>query len=79
MTRYILESDATDRYNEMLDEVYETVKIGDLHFDPSRVLSEMDPVAWREGFNDWLNFEELEIGTWEQVEAQDAEDTENDV
>lgn len=79
MTRYILESDAIDRFNEFLNEVHETVKIGDLHYDPARVLAEVDPIAWRTGFNDWLDSEDLEIGTWEQVEAQDAEDTENDV
>lgn len=78
MTRYILNSDATDRYNEMLDEVYETVKIGELHYDVSRVLSEVDPIAWREGFNDWLDSEDLEIGTWQQVEAQESDDEEDE-
>lgn len=78
MTRFILESDATDRYNEMLDEVYETVKIGNLHYDVSRVLSEMDPIAWREGFNDWLDSEGLEIGTWQQVETQESDDEEDE-
>lgn len=79
MTRYILESEATDRYNEMLDEVYEPIKIGNLHYDVSRVLSEVDPIAWREGFNNWLDSEELEIGTWEQVEAQESDDEEDEV
>lgn len=57
----ISESDVLQRYDEMLDEIYGMVKCGELEWDMSRVLKEMDPIAYREGFNDWLDSEGLEL------------------
>lgn len=34
-------------FDEMFDEVYEVVKFGDLTFYPSRILKELDPIAYR--------------------------------
>lgn len=45
-------------YNDLLDQVYPTIKFGSLEYDASRVLKEIDPIAWREGFNNWLDREE---------------------
>ena len=33
------------------------VQIGSLEYLPSKVLSECDPIAYRCGFNDWLDGE----------------------
>jgi hypothetical protein len=57
----ISESDALQRFDEMLDEIHETVKCGKLEWDMSRVLKEMDPTAYRCGFSDWLDSEGLEL------------------
>ena len=43
------------RYKDMLDECYETIKVCGYEYQPSRVLEEVDPVAFRCGFADWLN------------------------
>ena len=43
-----------EMYNESLDESGYVV-VGGLEFLPSRVLQEMDPTAYRCGFNDYLD------------------------
>lgn len=53
----ISEYDLEDLYDEMLDEVSGEVKIGTLSYLASKVLSEIDPTAYRCGFADWLDFE----------------------
>lgn len=57
----ISESDALQRFDEMLDEIHGTVKCGELEWDMSRVLKEMDETAYRCGFSDWLDSEGLEL------------------
>lgn len=44
------EEAADARYADMLDETCEAFRIGDCSYDPSRVLKEVDPIAYREGF-----------------------------
>lgn len=57
----IEEADAYVLYNDMLDEIYPAVEFGDLSWNPSRVLKEMDPIAYETGFIDWLDSEGLEL------------------
>lgn len=57
------------RYDEMLDETVEPWCIGDMYYDPSRVLKEVDPIAYRVGFSDWLDSELGETLTDEDPEA----------
>jgi hypothetical protein len=67
--RYIDEKTATERYNDLLDEVYGEVVLSSdngLSWDASHVISELDPIAWRTGFNEWLDSEDL---TFHQEEA----------
>jgi hypothetical protein len=52
---YSTEEDAQAAYRETLDEIYETVEFGYLHYQPSQVLEAVDPIAFREGFNNWLD------------------------
>ena len=47
--------DVYDHYNEMLNEVTPTVKIGDMNYCASTVLREVDPIAYRVGLEDWLD------------------------
>ena len=42
-------------FDEMLDESYPIMEIGNLKFYPSQILRECDPVAYRESL---LNFED---------------------
>lgn len=46
--------DHIERYNEMLDEIG-TTEIGNISFCPSRVLSELDPIAYSCGFDAFLS------------------------
>jgi len=55
MIEYIDESKAYELYDEMLDELYSPINIAGIEFDPSRVLKELDPIAYQCGFNDWLD------------------------
>ena len=41
-----------DDYEELINECYETVKIGSLEYEPGRVLREVDPIAFRVGMSD---------------------------
>lgn len=47
--------DNYDAYDEMLDECNDIVRIGILEYYPSQVLQEVDPIAYRCGFSDWLD------------------------
>lgn len=48
-----------EMYNESLDESGYVV-VGGLSFLPSRVLQEMDPVAYRCGFGDYLDYMDVD-------------------
>lgn len=47
------------QYDDMLNELYNFREVGGPfeHMDPARVLEEVDPIAYRCGFVDWLNSE----------------------
>jgi len=70
--KYVPEHEAHDRYDEMLDECCELVRIGSLTYDPSHVLKNVDPIAYRCGFVDWLDSEDL---TTDESEADEKEFT----
>jgi|TARA_R110002049_G_scaffold36447_3_gene116169 hypothetical protein len=46
------DEDIKDMYNESLDEMGD-VKLGNLTFSPSRIIKELDPVAYRVGLNEY--------------------------
>lgn len=48
------EEEASDRYDEMLDEG-EWCCVGNFQFAPSRVLKELDPIAYNCGFSDFTD------------------------
>ena len=56
------ESTLDQEYRDMIDDFNE-VKIMGMSYCASRVLEELDPIAYRCGFNDWLDSEE-----WEEFE-----------
>lgn len=53
------EIDMDERYRDMLDECYSFDSVGGPFesMQPSRVLEEVDPIAFRCGFNDWFDGE----------------------
>ena len=53
----LTETEAYEQYDEMLDECHQAAKIGYLEFSPSRILKELDEIAYRYGFTDWLDNE----------------------
>lgn len=48
-------------YQDFLDDIYGQVNIGGYKYDTSMALKNIDPTAYRCGFNDWLDSEYQEI------------------
>ena len=53
--RTISEHEAYEMYDEMLDECHEDVKVCGMTYNTSRVLKEVDPIAYRCGFSDYTS------------------------
>lgn len=55
----LIELNVSDMYDEMLDECFDFAEVGGpfSHMLASRVLVQCDPIAYRCGFNDWLDGE----------------------
>ena len=62
--------DTEQRYDDMLDECYSFKSVGGIfaHMLPSRVLEEMDPIAYRCGKNDWEDSESQD--QWEEIDGE---------
>ena len=43
-------------YDQMLDETNEQIVIGSLLYSPSDVLKAVDPIAYEQGFLDYLDY-----------------------
>lgn len=56
-------------YCEMLDEVHGTVKVAGYEYETSRVLAEIDPVAFRCGLSDYISFQ-IEDNIIEEVDGE---------
>lgn len=63
-------SELVNLFKEAVDEIHPTICIGDLEFQPSRILEELDPIAFRYGYLDYAD----SIG----VDTDDLEDDLND-
>jgi hypothetical protein len=50
-------SEQLDQYDDMLNEVYPETPF---NIEASRILAECDPIAYRCGFHDWLDSEDME-------------------
>lgn len=61
MPKKMTEYDALKLYDECLDECYPECKIGGFEYSTSRALKEVDPIAYRCGFNDWCDSEGIEV------------------
>lgn len=73
-------SELFEMYNDFLDELCETVKIGRLEYSPSEVLKSVDPVAYTIGYNEYLG-SQVENGVLfynEETDLYTDEETETD-
>jgi len=48
-----------NKYDDFLNECYPEIKIEGLTFRPSQILKEVDPIAYNDCYNDFLNTENL--------------------
>ena len=56
----LTESELNERFDDMLDERYDELRIGELSWAPSVALERLDPIAYRVYRNDFLSeLEEL--------------------
>ena len=53
----ITDDELHERYDDMLDEVYPDLTIAGMEFSTSNALKELDPIAYRVGFSDWVDSE----------------------
>lgn len=65
------DDDLYQRYDDLIDEVDGDVSVGTLSWAASRVLKEMDPIAYRVGFSDWLDSELGETITEDDPDDED--------
>jgi len=63
---FLTRSDIEDLYEEMLDECYPDLMIAGFAYSTSRALKEVDPIAYRCGFSDYISF--MLSDGWEEIE-----------
>ena len=68
---FIEEYEATERYNDMIDECNPIVSIFGMEYLPSRVWEDIDPIAYNCGLADYLDANGL---TTDESEANEDED-----
>lgn len=60
-----------DMFIDMIDETHEVYHLGELSWDPSRMLQEMDPIAYRCYLSDYSSeFEEVDEDELEEDEEE---------
>ncbi len=57
INKEITEEELMDRYENMLNEVYEPVSICGYSYEQGSALKELDPIAFRQGFLDYIDVE----------------------
>ena len=62
-----------ERYADTLSEIYGTVSICGHDYDAAHALKRVDPIAYRRGFSEWLDFETCD-GSLVEEEAHPTRD-----
>ena len=62
----VAEHETHDLYNEMLNECYPMIDVCGYQYEPAYALSELDPIAYRCGKNDYFA-----DGEWEELDDCD--------
>lgn len=73
----LVEDDLYEMFDEHLDGIYGPVEIACVTFDASRILKDIDYIAYNEAYLDWLS-SELEDGYRFTEEAPVEEDDDDD-
>lgn len=55
------EYQAKKQYDEFLNEIYGIVKLGPYEYEHADCLKSVDPIAYEEGFKNWIDSENLEV------------------
>lgn len=71
------ESTLDQEYRDYIDE-FNTVEIMGMSYTASMVLEEIDPIAYRCGFNDWLDSEEWDEFDGDYMKRDDIEKVEEE-
>ncbi len=61
-------------YDDFLDEISGDVVIGSLRYSASRVLKEIDPIAYNVGFSDFQEYEDVYVCPLCDTEHEDEDD-----
>ena len=62
-----------EEYNDMLDDTYPEYKMGNLSYSPSRILKELDPIAYRMGKQEYQE-SRIEDAQYEVEKTLDYDD-----
>ena len=54
------EREAYTHFDQMLNDTVKPFLFGGSEYEPARVLSEIDPIAYREAFNNWADAEGID-------------------
>jgi hypothetical protein len=73
---FIEEYEAEQRYDDFIDESNPIVEIFGMQYNPSRVLKELDPIAYNCGLADYLD--SLDLTTDESEADMDEEEDDYD-
>mgnify|MGYP003495615373 CR=1 FL=1 len=65
--KVIYDNELEDMFNDLLDDTTPVIEILGFSYSPSRVLKEVDPIAYNEEFSNWLD-NECSEGVFEAVE-----------
>lgn len=57
----ISEREALTLYRDFLNDIYGVVKIGGLEYETATAFELVDEIAFRCGFNDWADAEQVDI------------------
>lgn len=57
--KFVQEDKAYELYEEVLDSLYGSIEIGDRIFDASRIIKELAPDAYADGFGIWCSREKI--------------------
>ena len=50
-----LDNELVNAFNWQFDDIHGDIVIAGITFSPSDILKELDPIAYNEEFNNWLN------------------------
>lgn len=64
-----------ERFDDMLNECYGTVTVAGMEYDTARALKELDPIAYRCSFHDWIG---SELGESLTEDAPEEEEDDNE-